>query len=233
MTEYKDFIKAMSHYSLNKKRCIFVVFSVQKTKITAFILILLFTCGCTPGTPRFKNNICKIFKQNPDWYDHAVDSYNKWGIPIPIMMAIMYIESGFVADARPPRTTCFFIFPGPRPSSAYGYAQAIDSTWKDFQKQTKDSWADRDDFEDAISFIGWYCKLSRTRCGISKNDAFNLYLAYHEGHQGFNRGYYLKKAGVKKAARAVRNQVARYKKQFDSCKNDFAKPGGGCCLWPF
>lgn len=196
-------------------------------------MVLSFIWGCTPGTPRFKNDICRIFKQKPKWYNHAVESYEKWDIPIPIMMAIMYKESGFTADIRPARTTCFFIFPGPRPSSAYGYAQAIDSTWKDYQKYTGNPWASRDDFKDAISFIGWYCKLSGTRCGISRNDAYNLYLAYHEGHQGFNRRYYIKKPGVKKAARVVSLQAGRYEKQFESCKNKFAKPGRGCCLWPF
>lgn len=145
----------------------------------------------------------------------------------------MYKESSFVADAKPPRTTCFFIFPGPRLSSAFGYAQAIDSTWSDFQKSTKNSWADRDDFKDAISFIGWYCNLSRIRCNISKNDAFNLYLAYHEGHQGFNRGNYIKKARVKKAARAVRSQAARYKSQYNSCKSILSKKDWGSCFWPF
>ena len=48
--------------------------------------------------------------------------------------------------------------------------------------------ADRDDFNDAIDFIGWYNDQSSRRSKISKSDAYNLYLAYHEG-QGLRASY--------------------------------------------
>ena len=63
---------------------------------------------------------------------NAKQSYEKWGVPIPVQMAIMHQESHFVADAQPPRTWLLGIIPWFRPSSAYGYAQAIDETWDDY-----------------------------------------------------------------------------------------------------
>jgi hypothetical protein len=145
----------------------------------------------------------------------------------------MYIESGFNADARPPRTKCLFIFPGPRPSTAYGYPQALDITWKEYQQHTGNWGADRDDFEDAVDFIGWYCRMSTVRCGISRFDPYLLYLAYHEGHGGFNRGSYQNKTDVKRAARSVEKLAGQYTSLLTGCQNELEKTGRGCWLWPF
>ena len=147
------------------------------------------------------------------------------------MMAILHQESKYIGDAKPPRTTCLWIFPGPRPSSAYGYAQVLDGTWEEYQESTDNSWADRDDFGDAIDFVGWYCSLSVKKCGISKNNARNLYLAYHEGRGGYNRKTYAKKTWPLKVANKVQKRALRYRGQLAACENEFR--GGGCCLWPF
>ena len=63
-------------------------------------------------------------------------------------MAMMYQESSFRHDARPPMDYFLFI-PLGRRSSAYGYAQVKDETWDDYKRETGHSWADRDDFGDA------------------------------------------------------------------------------------
>ena len=179
----------------------------QTLKILCAYLILAAFCGCaTPTPPRNVDNICEIFRENDQWYDDAADASKKWGIPIPVMMAILHQESKYVADAKPPRTTCLWIFPGPRPSSAFGYAQAKDETWEEYQESTGNSWADRDDFGDAVDFVGWYCSLSVKKCGISKDNARNLYLAYHEGRGGYNRKTYAKKAWLLKVAGRVQQQ---------------------------
>jgi hypothetical protein len=148
------------------------------------------------------------------------------------MMAIIHQESRFQAKAKPPRTTCLWIFPGPRPSTAYGYSQALDQTW-DKYKQSAGNWgADRDDFADSVDFVGWYCNVSHAKCGIAKNDAYNLYLAYHEGHGGFCRKTYRKKAWLRSVAGKVASSARIYAKQLASCEREFQKRGG-CCLWPF
>ena len=201
--------------------------------------ILLFTTagimGCAGnGIPMHKGNICSIFNEMPEWYDASINAHKKWNVPISVMMAIMYKESGFRPDAKPPRTTCLFIFPGPRPSSAYGYPQAIDSTWNYYQQQTGKWGADRDDFDDAIDFIGWYCHLSHIVCRIEKHDAYNLYLAYHEGQNGFNRGTYHRKKWLIRVAGSVREQETIYRQQLASCEQNLAEMDNKkCCLWPF
>ena len=203
-------------------------------------LILFFVCltvialfGCATLTPpRNPDNICEIFRENDEWYEDAADSHERWGIPIPVMMAILHQESKYIGDAKPPRTTCLWIFPGPRPSSAYGYAQVLDGTWEEYQESTDNSWADRDDFGDAIDFVGWYCALSVKKCRISKNNARNLYLAYHEGRGGYNRRTYAKKAWLLKVASKVQKRAVRYRGQMAACEDEF-RDKGGCCLWPF
>ncbi|MFH1953943.1 MAG: hypothetical protein ABIL06_20290 [Pseudomonadota bacterium] len=196
------------------------------------LLVLLFHgCASTPPPKRI-DNICEIFREHSGWYEDAFESYKRWGIPIPVMMAILHQESKYVSDAKPPRTTCLWIFPGPRPSSAYGYAQAKDETWEEYQESTGNSWADRDDFDDAIDFVGWYCNLSSMKCGISKQNARDLYLAYHEGRGGFNRKSYRGKKWLLQVANKVQERANRYQGQLASCEGEFSK-GGGCCLWPF
>jgi len=200
--------------------------------LACLVLIIFHGCATTPKLPQQLDNTCEIFRENQKWYRSAHKSCKRWGIPIPIMMAIMHQESRFKADARPPRGTCLWIFPGSRPSSAYGYAQAGNETWEQYRKSTGNTGADRDDFADAVDFVGWYCNLSHIKCRISKNDAYHLYLAYHEGHGGFNRKTYQKKAWLLRVARKVDSRAQRYKGQLASCEGEFRRRG--CCfLWPF
>ncbi len=207
-----------------------------RMRFLVWVLCLLSThlCGCLGAqrAPTYPHNICEIFRENRAWYRSAYASYQKWGIPIPVMMAIMYQESRFEAKAKPPRTTCLCIFPGPRPSSAYGYSQAVGPTWENYKRSTGNRGADRDDFDDAIDFIGWYCYLSYTRCKIAKNDAYNLYLAYHEGQGGFLRNNHGRKAWLRRVATEVAGRATTYKKQLTACEREFQERRG-CCLWPF
>ena len=92
--------------------------------------------------------------------------------------------------------------------------------------------ADRDEFADAIDFIGWYCNLSYTRCGIKLNDAYNQYLAYHEGQGGFSRKSYQRKKWLKNVATRVNQRAKAYAGQLNRCEHEFKAPPG-CCLWPF
>lgn len=214
---------------------------IGRHDITPRHLIVLFSLsaavfliiGCAASGPFVKKskNICSIFREKSDWYNSARASSKRWGIPIPVLMAIMHQESKFNPEAKPPRTTCLFIFPGPRPSTAYGYAQALDSTWKKYIRSTNNWGADRNDFDDAIDFIGWYCNQSHVRCGIAAHDAYNMYLAYHEGQGGFSRKTYQRKAWLKNVAGKVRNLSRRYSGQLAACEKEFQRRG--CCLWPF
>ena len=78
--------------------------------------------------------------------------------------------------------------------------------------------ADRDDFGDASDFIGWYCAVSHNQLGIAKEDAKNLYLAYHEGNKGYKRKTYLNKTGLTRTAEKVANRARLFKSQLEGCK---------------
>ena len=145
-------------------------------------------------------------------------------------MAFMYQESRFIATAKPPRKKIFGVIPGPRPSDSYGYSQAKESTWDWYQRSTGNYGADRDDFGDAIDFIGWYNNVSHKELGISKQDAFRLYLAYHEGHGGYRKQSYRSKDWLIDVARKVDRQAQQYNSQLQGCGEEL-EPRGWFDWW--
>jgi len=161
-----------------------------------------------------------MFEEKDDWYEASVAAQKTWGIPVPVQMAIIKQESAFVADARPPRAWFLGFIPLSRPSSAFGYSQALDGTWDRYKQSTGHSGAERDDFADSVDFIGWYAQLSQKELGISMADTYRQYLAYHEGQGGYARGSYLKKPWLQDVARKVAGTADRYERQLAGCKPD-------------
>ncbi|GAB1259953.1 transglycosylase SLT domain-containing protein [Aurantivibrio plasticivorans] len=202
---------------------------MNKFTVGLMVVLLFIVAGCTTLPPKNQNNLCEIFYEHDHWYKHAVKSEKKWGVPIPVSMAFIYQESRFVADAKPPRTKFLWIFPRPRKSSAYGYPQAKDETWEWYQKDADNGWGDRDDFSDAMDFIAWYNVQSHRKLGLSKTDAYSLYLAYHEGHGGFSRGTYKNKQWLLNVASKVQRRSQQYGAQLASCRKDLDSDG----WWPF
>ncbi|MEP1471790.1 MAG: transglycosylase SLT domain-containing protein [Halieaceae bacterium] len=194
-------------------------------RIIYLLLALLALGGCTASQPKDVNNVCSIFEEKGGWYDDAADSRDEWGSPIPVMMAIMHQESKFEAKAKPPRKKIFGFIPGPRPSDSYGYSQALGSTWKGYKKSAGRYGADRDDFGDAIDFIGWYNHQSYKRSGIAKTDTYRLYLAYHEGHGGYNRGSYRSKQWLIDVAKKVNRRANTYQSQLNGCEKSLKDDG--------
>ncbi|NOY62474.1 MAG: hypothetical protein GXP10_04845 [Gammaproteobacteria bacterium] len=184
--------------------------------ISALSLLLL--SGCATYQPAHVNNLCNVFRGEIDWYEAAVDANQRWGTPIWVMMAIIHQESRYVDDAQPPRDWFLGLIPLPRSSSAYGYAQAQDPAWDDYRRSTGRSGADRDDFADAIDFVGWYTHGTQRRLGLSKWNAYGQYLAYHEGRGGYQRGSWRSKAWLQKVASKVKRQAATYNVQLKRCK---------------
>lgn len=194
--------------------------------------ILLFgLAGCATAPPSDINDICAIFAEQPDWYPYAKAAERRWGTPLPTLLAFVRQESGFRSDARPPRHWYLGFIPGPRPSDAYGYPQALDGTWEDYQDATGNTWADRDEFDDAVDFIGWYNDLSWRRNGISKHDPYHQYLAYHEGHGGYARGTWRGKAWLQNTAHRVAARAAGYRRQLQRCEDGLADDDAW--WWPF
>ncbi|MBF0266218.1 MAG: transglycosylase SLT domain-containing protein [Gammaproteobacteria bacterium] len=198
-------------------------------KLSTLILIF-YLSGCATSPPEVINNACAIFNEKSHWYKAAYKSYKKWGVPINVQLAIMHQESKFISDAKPPRQKLLWFIPWTRPSSAYGYAQVKDDTWDWYKDKTGNSFADRDDFEDAVDFIGWYGTMSKKLAGVPLWNAREQYLAYHEGHGGYRRKTYLKKKWLVKVADKVARNSWVYKKQLKKCEDEFDR---GWSLWPF
>ena len=187
-------------------------------------LVVLVVCGLAivvlnrvEAPPRNPNDLCDIFEQRPDWFASARESFAVWGVPEAVQMSLIYQESGFRARARP-RRKILWVFPGPRRSSAYGYAQALDSTWRQFQESTGRDRAWRNRFDDVTHFVGWYGGEIHRLTGISKKDAYRLYLAYHEGPAGYTRGSHHQKNWLLKTARKVEARAAKYQQQYSACE---------------
>ena len=136
--------------------------------------VLFILAGCAPSPPSNMNNACAIFQQYPRWYWDALNSYRRWGVPVSVQMAIIKQESHFRASAAPPRTKLFGFIPWSRPTSAYGYAQAVNGTWKEYIQSTNNGGADRDSFADATDFIGWYGYQANKKLAISKRNAYSI-----------------------------------------------------------
>ncbi|HEX2138965.1 MAG TPA: transglycosylase SLT domain-containing protein [Woeseiaceae bacterium] len=181
---------------------------------------LLLGAACATAPPQNIENLCAIFKEKRGWYEDAKESEQRWGTPIHVQMAIIRQESSFRFDARPPRTKLLGFIPWTRPSNAYGYAQVLESTWDWYVDQTGRRFAQRDDFTDAIDFVGWYTNLTQKQLGVSKWDPYNQYLAYHEGHTGWKRKSYRSKGWLIKTARRVDYRAKEWGAQLRRCQDD-------------
>lgn len=199
--------------------------SVKVWVVRTLLLILsvLVLSSCISSQPQNITNVCEIFAERRNWYQAAHDSEERWRIPIAVNMAFIYQESSFRARAKPERSRFLWVLPGPRPSSAFGYAQALDSTWNDYESTSGNSRASRSNFADAIDFVAWYNANSSLTSNIASSDARNLYFAYHEGNGGYQRRTYLDKPWLIDVANRVQENSEMFSHQLSSCRRDLEK----------
>tara|TARA_X000001036_G_scaffold110040_1_gene103112 strand:+ start:95 stop:694 length:600 start_codon:yes stop_codon:yes gene_type:complete len=188
--------------------------SFLKNKFIVFAALLLTGCSSIPNNTA---NSCSIFSERYLWYKHTKKVEKKWGTPIYIQLAIIKMESDFDWLAKPARQKIFKVIPYKRPSSSFGYSQAVKGTWEQYKKETGNKLATRVRFKDSVDFIGWYTNKSKKILNISKKDAFKQYLAYHEGWGNFK--YYKKNKKVIRLAKKVQKQSNVYKNQLLKCRN--------------
>ena len=186
----------------------------------AVVAALLAACGGRQefSAPRNLEDACAIVAERPHYLQAMRNAERRWGIPVPVQMAIIHAESRFIGDARTPVRYTLGVIPMGRQSSAFGYSQALDRTWEEYQQDTGNRRARRDRIDDAADFIGWYSNLSRERNGIALTDARNLYLAYHEGHAGFRRQSYNAQPWLLNVADRVAARAAMYDQQLRHCR---------------
>ncbi len=190
----------------------------------ALLAPLAFVVACaSPPPPDTPLNACAIFAERRVWYDAVRDAEDRWDAPPHVVLAIIRQESGFDGDARPDRTRFLWVLPGPRPSTAFGYAQATNPTWEQYKDETGRRFADRDNFRAAADFVGWYMRKSRRISGIPMHDARRQYLAYHEGWGGYNSGSHRRNQDLLRVADSVASVAGRYERQLDSCRRDLRR----------
>jgi len=185
-----------------------------------FLISLIVLTACSGGRsdpPRNLDNACAIKADNPRWLRDLAKVERRYGIPAEVILATIYHESGFNARARTPMQYKLGVIPTGRRSTAYGYPQALDGTWDWYKKETRNFRAKRHRFGDAVDFMGWYMDISHKRNGIAKTDAYNNYLAYHQGHTGYKRGSYKSKRWLLGVASKVSARAKRYGAQLESC----------------
>lgn len=161
--------------------------------------------GAVDDAPSNTLNICAIFAEKPHWRTAMEASSRRYGMPIPVMMGIMWRESRFRQHASPGT------------SSAYGYAQAINATWDWYRDASGNRDAQRTNFADAADFVGWYMTQTVQQNGLAVTDSFAHYLAYHEGHRGFANGTYWQKEFLLNAAAQVQVMTGVYQLQLIGC----------------
>jgi hypothetical protein len=183
-------------------------------------IFLLFLSSCS-SIPQNTSNSCKIFDERYLWYKHAKKVEKKWDTPIHIQLAIIKMESDFDWLAKPPRQKLFKVIPFKRPSSSFGYSQAVKGTWEQYKNETGNKLATRARFKDSVDFIGWYTNKTKSILKISLNDAFKQYIAYHEGWGNYKN--YKKNKKVINLAKKVERQSNIYKKQLSRCTNSLSK----------
>lgn len=192
---------------------------MSKTLRAMIFVLLVASCGGGQSTPpRDLDNACAILKQRPEYRKAFRKAEKKWGVPVHVQMATIYQESRFVSDARTPFRYTLGVIPMGRQSSAYGYSQALDGTWDEYRKDQYRRTAKRNRIKDATDFMGWYMNQTLEKNGVALSDARNQYLAYHEGHTGFARRSYTRKAWLVGIAGKVDARSAMYKAQLESCR---------------
>ena len=181
------------------------------------LLFLFFLISSCSSIPKNTADGCSIFSEKYLWYKHAKKTEQKWGTPIYIQLAIIKMESDFDWLAKPERQKIFKVIPYKRPSSSFGYSQAVKSTWKQYKEETNNKLATRTRFKDSVDFIGWYTNKTEKILKISKKDAFRQYIAYHEGWGNYKN--YKKNQKVILLAKKVKKQSEKYKNQLFKCSD--------------
>lgn len=181
------------------------------------VLLLLASCGGRYAPPTNVNDACTIARERPNYLSAMRRTEARWGIPVPVQMAMIHQESKFVGNARTPYRWALGVIPMGRQSSAYGYAQVLDGTWDDYRRDAGRWGARRTNINDATDFMGWYLEKAHEKLDIPRSDAKNLYLAYHEGFSGYARGSYRSKSWLMAVANRVEQRAVNYEAQMISC----------------
>lgn len=190
----------------------------MKKFLVLAIVLLVASCGGASKAPRNLDNACLLAREKPAYFSAMRRAEARWGVPVHVQMATIHQESRFIGNAKTPHRYALGVIPVGRQSSAYGYSQAIDATWEQYQRATRNRGAKRNRIQDATDFMGWYMSQSSEKLGLSKWNAREQYLAYHEGHAGYARGSYNSKGWLLAVADKVQARAEMYRNQLKTCR---------------
>ena len=183
-----------------------------------FILLIFIVISACSSIPKNTQNSCAIFEERYLWYKHSKATYKKWGVPIYIQLAFIKKESDFNWLAKPPRRKLFKVIPFKRPSSSFGYSQAVVGTWEQYKRETDSPLATRARFKDSVDFIGWYVDKTSKILKISKKDSYRQYLAYYKGWGDYKN--YSKDTKAIIYSESVRDIDKKYRKKLTACNKN-------------
>ena len=189
---------------------------LNRNLILIFVFILLASCS---SVPKYPSNACKIFGQNYLWYKNAKKSSEVYGAPVHMILAFINKESGFNRWAKPKRNKLFKIIPYKRPSSSFGYSQAVNKTWELYKSETGNQLALRSRFKDSVMFIGWYINKTNKINKVPLNDSYRQYLNYYLGWGAYAKKIYKTDKNAIIFAKSVEKQSDIYKDQLRECQS--------------
>ena len=192
----------------------------QNLKLVNILVFFLILSSCS-SIPKNTSNSCSIFNERYLWYKHTKKVEKKWGTPVYLQLAIIKMESDFDWLAKPNRQKIFKVIPYKRPSSSFGYSQAVKGTWNQYKKETNNKLATRARFKDSVDFIGWYTNKTEKLLKISKTDAYRQYIAYHEGWNNYKN--YKNNQKIIILAKKVKHQANEYRLQLKKCQKKLNK----------
>ena len=193
---------------------------LKNNLIYSLIFFCLVSCS---SVPKYPANACKIFGEKYLWYKHAKKSSETYGAPIHMILAFVNKESGFNRFAKPKRNKLFKVIPYKRPSSSFGYSQAVNKTWELYKTETNNPLALRTRFKDSVMFIGWYISKTNTINKIPLNDSYRQYLNYYLGWGNYSKKVYKTDKKSIIFAKSVEKQSKIYKNQLSECQKSLDK----------
>ena len=182
-----------------------------------YLIFFFFFISCS-SIPKHPSNACKIFGEKYLWYKHSKKSSEVYGAPIHIILAFVNKESGFNRWAKPKRKRIFKVIPYKRPSSSFGYSQAVKGTWEQYKNETNNPLALRSRFKDSVMFIGWHINKTNKINKIPFNDAYRQYLNYYLGWNGYAKKKYKTDKKSIIFAKSVEKKSKVYKNQLQGCQ---------------
>ena len=183
-----------------------------------YFIVFIFLTSCS-SVPKYPQNACKIFSEKYFYLKYTRAASKKWNVPISSILAVIKKESSFKRFAKPKRTKIFKIIPYRRPSSSFGFSQAVNKTWELYKKENNKPVALRISFKTSSDFIGWYFWKTNKINKISFNDTRNMYLNYYLGWKAYKDKAYLNDKKAIIFAKSVEKQAKIYKNQLRECKS--------------